>query len=64
MYFLQCAGHLRVGFPAWGRVLFLPDQHLGRNTGLKMGIRPDEMVLWSPFEELGGNTEEELVNSK
>ncbi|MDO4582713.1 MAG: quinolinate synthase NadA [Planctomycetia bacterium] len=28
------------------RVLFLPDQHLGRNTALKMGISPDEMVLW------------------
>ncbi len=51
-------------FQRGGRVLFLPDQHLGRNTGLKMGIRPDEMVLWNPFEELGGNTEEELVNSK
>ena len=46
------------------RVLFLPDQHLGRNTGLKMGIGLDEMVLWNPFKRLGGNTEEQLVNSK
>jgi quinolinate synthase len=46
------------------RVLFLPDQHLGRNTGLKMGIDLEDMVLWNPFKELGGNTEEQLVNAK
>ena len=46
------------------RVLFLPDQHLGRNTALKMGIGVDEMVVWNPFKELGGNTEEELINAK
>ena len=31
------------------RVLFLPDQHLGRNTGRDMGISLDEMVVWNPF---------------
>lgn len=46
------------------RILFLPDQHLGRNTGLKMGIGLDEMVVWNPFKPLGGNTEEELRNSR
>ena len=46
------------------RVLFLPDQHLGRNTALKMGIGVDEMVVWNPFKELGGHTEEELINAK
>ena len=51
-------------FNRGGRVLFLPDQHLGRNTGLKMGIDLDDMVLWNPFKELGGNTEEQLVNAK
>ena len=51
-------------FERGSRVLFLPDQHLGRNTGLKMGIDLDDMVLWNPFKELGGNTEEQLVNSK
>jgi len=34
-----------------GKVLFFPDQHLGRNTGLGMGIGADEMVVWSPREE-------------
>ena len=40
------------------RVLFLPDQHLGRNTATAMGIPPEEMTLWNPREEsLGGNDE-------
>ncbi len=34
-----------------GKVLFFPDQHLGRNTGLGMGIGIDEMVVWNPREE-------------
>jgi quinolinate synthase len=46
------------------RVLFLPDQHLGRNTGAKMGVPLDEMVLWNPFQPLGGNTAEALEQSK
>ena len=51
-------------FERGSRVLFLPDQHLGRNTGLKMGIGVDEMVLWNPFKELGGNTERQLADAK
>ena len=46
------------------RILFLPDQHLGRNTGLKMGISLDEMVVWNPFKPLGGNSMEELRNAR
>ena len=46
------------------RVLFLPDQHLGRNTGLKVGLGLDEMVLWNPFKPLGGNTPEALRKAK
>jgi quinolinate synthase len=36
------------------RVLFLPDQHLGRNTAHKMGVPLDEMVVWDPNEIFGG----------
>jgi quinolinate synthase len=36
------------------RVLFLPDQHLGRNTAYKMGVPLDDMVLWDPNEIFGG----------
>ena len=41
---------------AWQRaekILFLPDQHLGRNTAYKMGIPLDEMVVWDPNETDG-----------
>ena len=46
------------------RILFLPDQHLGRNTGLKVGISPDEMLVWNPFKPLGGHTLEELERAR
>ena len=46
------------------RVLFLPDQHLGRNTGLKMGLSLDDMLVWNPFKPLGGHTEEALRRAK
>ena len=42
---------------AWARgekILFLPDQHLGRNTAYKMGVPLDEMVVWDPNEIWGG----------
>ena len=43
------------------KVLFFPDQHLGRNTGVKLGYDPDtDMVVWDPFKPLGGNTVEAL----
>jgi quinolinate synthase len=38
------------------RILFLPDQHLGRNTGYAMGIPLDEMVVWDPWALQGGQT--------
>ena len=46
------------------KLMFFPDQHLGRNTGAKFGIPREQMVLWNPFLELGGNTEEQLRNAK
>ncbi len=46
------------------KMFFFPDQHLGRNTGSKFGIPLEQMVLWNPHEELGGNTEEQLHAAK
>ena len=46
------------------RVLFLPDQHLGRNTAHKLGIGLDEMLVWNPFKPLGGHTEEVLRSAR
>lgn len=42
------------------KILFLPDQHLGRNTALTMGFTTDEMIVWNPFKPLGGHTEDEV----
>jgi quinolinate synthase len=47
------------------RVLFFPDQHLGRNTALKMGIKLEEMPVWNPRErDLGGNDRAAIVDSR
>lgn len=47
------------------KVLFFPDQHLGRNTGVKLGFDPEtEMVVWDPFKPLGGNTIELIQRAK
>ena len=56
------SGGVQGGGPILARkVLFFPDQHLGRNTGVKLGFDPDaDMVVWDPFKPLGGNTVESL----
>jgi len=46
------------------RVVFFPDEHLGRNTGLSMGIPLEKMIVWNPFKPLGGHTPEVLQNAK
>lgn len=47
------------------KVLFFPDQHLGRNTALTMGITEEEMPVWDPYaDSLGGNDEQSIKNSK
>jgi quinolinate synthase len=42
------------------RVLFLPDEHLGRNVGYRLGIPLEQMVVWDPAKPLGGQSEEAL----
>ena len=46
------------------KVFFLPDQHLGRNTGYDMGIPLDEMVVWDPYQLQGGQSAEKLRKAK
>lgn len=46
------------------KILFFPDQHLGRNTGYQMGIPLDEMVVWNFDEPMGGLTEEQIRKAK
>jgi quinolinate synthase len=50
----NAAATLKWAFERGGKILFLPDQHLGRNTAYKMGIPLDEMVVWDPNEIYGG----------
>jgi quinolinate synthase len=50
----NAAATLRWAFERGNKILFLPDQHLGRNTAYKMGIPLDEMVVWDPNEIFGG----------
>jgi quinolinate synthase len=45
-------------------VLFFPDQHLGRNTGHRMGIPRENMPVWDPYEEAGGLTEPEIRGAR
>jgi len=46
------------------RILFLPDQHLGRNTGFDLGIPLDEMVVWDPWALQGGQTRDRFEASR
>ena len=46
------------------KIFFLPDQHLGRNTGFARGIPLDEMVVWDPYMLQGGQTAERLRKAK
>jgi quinolinate synthase len=46
------------------KLLFFPDQHLGRNTCFKLGIGLDEMVVYDPTKKNGGLTREQIQNAK
>ena len=56
----NAAATLRWAWQRGERVLFLPDQHLGRNTAYKMGVPLDDMVVWDP-NEIWGGTEPDAV---
>ncbi|PRA10470.1 quinolinate synthase [Arthrobacter sp. MYb211] len=49
---------LEWAFERGRRVLFFPDQHLGRNTAKAMGVPLENMPMWTPRKALGGNSEE------
>jgi len=55
---------LKYAFERGEKVLFFPDQHLGRNTGYAMGIPLEEMVLWNWRMPNGGTTPEALKQAK
>ena len=52
-------------FTQGSKILFLPDQHLGRNTAVQsLGLALEDCVLWNPWKEMGGLTREELERAK
>ena len=52
---------LKWAFERGQRVLFFPDEHLGRNTGVKMGIPDEQMVVWNQHKDFGGIEDEEQL---
>jgi quinolinate synthase len=60
----NAAGAYRWGLAKNTKLLFLPDQHLGRNTGYRMGIPLDEMVVWNPYMLNGGIDPERLKKAR
>ena len=56
---------LEWAFAKGEKVLFLPDQHLGRNTAvLALGLTLEDCVLWNPWKPMGGLTESEIRGAK
>ena len=55
---------LQWAFERGQRVLFFPDQHLGRNTAKAMGISLEQMPMWDPRKAMGGNNAEALRDAR
>jgi quinolinate synthase len=55
---------LEWAFERGQRVLFFPDQHLGRNTAKAMGVPVERMPMWNPRKPLGGNSGDDLLDAR
>jgi len=60
----NAAAVMKWAFESGEKVLFLPDEHLGRNTGYRMGIPLEQMIVWDPYQEFGGNTLETIRSAR
>jgi quinolinate synthase len=60
----NCAATLRWAWARGERILFLPDQHLGRNTAYKTGVPLDKMAVWDPHEICGGLSVDEMAEAR
>jgi quinolinate synthase len=60
----NAAAVMNWAFEGGEKILFLPDEHLGRNTGHRMGIPLDQMIVWDPYQDFGGNTPEAIRNAR
>jgi quinolinate synthase len=55
---------LKWAFERGEKILFMPDQHLGRNTAYRLGVPLDRMVVWNPNEVFGGLDPEDVQRAK
>ena len=56
---------MKWAFDNGDKILFLPDQHLGRNTAvLSLGLKLDDCVLWNPWKKNGGLTDDQIRSAK
>ncbi len=60
----NAAAVMNWAFETGEKVLFLPDEHLGRNTGYRMGIPLEQMIVWDPYQEFGGNSPEAIRSAR
>jgi quinolinate synthase len=60
----NCRKAMEWAFARGKHILFLPDQHLGRNTGYAMGISLKEMAVWDPWALQGGQAREDFAASR
>jgi quinolinate synthase len=54
----------RYGFERREKLFFFPDRHLGYNTGVKFGLKPEDMVIWDFSKEHGGLTRDQIQKAK
>jgi quinolinate synthase len=60
----NAAAVMKWAFERGEKVLFLPDEHLGRNTGFRLGIPLDKMIVWDPYQDFGGNSPEAVRSAR
>lgn len=60
----NAAAAFEYGFARREKLFFFPDENLGYNTGLKYGLKPEEMVVWDFSRDGGGLTEEQLDRAR
>ena len=60
----NAGGAFKWAFAKTDKVLFLPDQHLGRNTAYALGIPLSDMAVWDPWQIMGGQTPDRLRRAR
>ena len=66
---ITCTSSNAPAIMKWGwdqreKILFFPDEHLGRNTANRMGIPREDMIVWDPFLPNGGNSREAIRKAR